>query len=150
MKLIYCIECLTLIEMKSKYVVYCPCEKCVGKYLNDNLTAVVTKNCVVVGIDNNSFRDAVLRYRKHYPEGDEPYNKRLDFFFVGWIPTIPGEVIVVECEESVKQFDADYDAGNDNYSSPPVSQPPKSQPKARCNKQVCYCDNKGVCLNQND
>jgi hypothetical protein len=130
--------------MKSRYVVYCPCEKCVGKYLNDNLTAVVTKDCIVVGIDNNSFRDSVSRYLKHNPEGDEPYDKRLDFFFVGWIPTIPGEVIVVGTEKEVKEFDPNYDAGNDNYSSPPVSQKPK------CNKQVCYCDNKGFCKNQDD
>lgn len=118
----YCIDCYTLIELKSNYVAYCPCEKCAGKYLNDNLTAVVTEDAIVVGIDNNTFRDAINRYLKYYPKGDEPYNKRIDFFFTGWIPTIPGEVIVVGVAEAVEQFDSDYDVGGDNYSSPPVSQ----------------------------
>jgi hypothetical protein len=144
-KLVFCAQCYTLVELKSKYVAFCPCESAAGKYLNDNLTAVVTKDSIVVGIDNNTFRPAVERYLKYYPEGDEPQNKRIDFFFVGWIPTIPGEVIVVETAEEVEQFDSDYDAGNDGYSSPPVS-----QEVIRCNKQVCYCDNKGFCKHQKD
>jgi hypothetical protein len=128
--------------MRSDYVVYCPCEKCVGKYLNDNLTAVVTKNSVVVGIDNGTFGPAINQYIKHNPEGDHPLNQRVDGFFCGWIPNIPGEVIVVETADAVEQFDSDYKVDNDNYSSPPVSQKPQ------CNKQVCYCNNKGVCKNQ--
>jgi len=142
MKLFYCTECYSLIQVRVSHIYNCLCKKHAGKYLNDNLTAVFTKGTIIVGIDNNSFYPAVDRYKIHNPEGEKPYPTRIDFFFVGWVPTIPGEVIFVDTVDDVVNFPMDYDAGNEHSTMP------NSQPK--CNKLVCYCDNNGVCLNRKE
>jgi hypothetical protein len=121
MKLIYCEKCGDLVLLRKKFIKLCCCEEVAGKYLNDNLTAVVTKNSIVVGIDNNSFGDSIHRYNIYHPEGTEPHDKRIDFFFAGWIPTIPGEVIKVDSEEEVGLFPSDYETDNE-YSTMPNSQ----------------------------
>jgi len=122
MKLIYCKECGWLIQLFRKYTMTCACKEYprAGKYLNDNLTAVVTKNSIVVGIDNNSFGDCVNRYNIYNPKGTDPYDKRVDFFFAGWIPTIPGEVIKVDSIEEVDEFPPDFESDNE-FSTMPVS-----------------------------
>ena len=108
-------------QLLRKATMYCVCEDAkAGKYLDDNLTAVVTKNAVVVGIDNNSFGDCIHRYNIYNPEGTEPYDKRVDFFFAGWIPTIPGEIIKVDTKEEVEEFPPDFETDNE-FSTMPVS-----------------------------
>jgi hypothetical protein len=121
MKLIYCIKCGDLVLMRKGYISLCICGEIAGKYLNDNLTAVVTKNSIVVGIDNNSFGDCITRYNIYNPEGTEPYSARVDFFFAGWVPTIPGEIIKVDSEEEVGLFPSDHETGNE-FSTMPNSQ----------------------------
>jgi hypothetical protein len=121
MKLIYCEKCGWLFQLIRNLTMHCACEDVkAGKYLDDSLTAVVTKNAIVVGIDNNSFRDSVHRYLKYNPEGDEPWSRRVDFFFTGWIPTIPGEVIKVDTKKEVEEFPQDFET-NDEFSTMPVS-----------------------------
>lgn len=144
MKMIYCPKCKYLFEIRHSpaYICLCKENQCCGKYLNDNLTAVVTENAVVVGIDNNSFRDATTRYKQHNPKGEEPWDTRIDFFFTGWIPTIPGEIVRVETVDDVAKFPSDTVVGDGSWTMP------VSQEVIRCNKLVCYCDNKGVCLHQ--
>ena len=72
-----------------------------------------------MGIDNNTWSPAVARYLKHEPNGEEPFPVRIDFFFVGWIPTIPGEVIFVDTEKEV--IDYPMDAVENKYSTMPTS-----------------------------
>jgi hypothetical protein len=121
MKLILCSECGDLVLLKKETIRLCMCGEVAGKYLNDNLTAVVTKNSIVVGIDNNSFGDCIHRYNVYNPEGTEPYGTRVDFFFAGWIPTIPGEIIKVDSEEEVGLFPSNHETDNE-YSTMPNSQ----------------------------
>lgn len=151
MKLFYCPECRQLVDIMSpKHGVHkCYCGKHFGKYLDDRITAVFTKGAIIVGIDNNTWLPAVQRYKQHEPNGEQPYPVRIDFFFTGWIPTIPGEVIWVDTEQEVHDFPMNYEAGNE-YSTMPNSEPKKlyTGPPKICNQQVCYCDNNGVCLKQ--
>jgi len=141
MKLVYCPKCNYLFELRHKHVFHCLCEENQngGKYLNDGLVAIVTEDAVVVGIDNNSFRDCTTRYKQHNPKGEEPWDTRIDFFFTGWIPTIPGEIVRVDTIEEVVKFPCDTVVGDGSYTMP------VSQEVIRCNKRVCYCDNNGVC-----
>lgn len=119
MKLFYCPECYNLIQIKKKHIFTCICKKHCGKYLNDCNTAVFTKGSIIVGIDNNTWNVAVDRYLKHYPGGKQPYPVRIDFFFTGWIPTMPGEVIFVDTEKEV--LDYPMDAEVNEYSTMPNS-----------------------------
>jgi hypothetical protein len=85
----------------------CKCGKTAGKYLKDKITAVVSEISVVFGIDNGSFLNAlktVLNIMKAEPEQLPKWmeeGKRYDFFFTGWIPTKPGEVIFVKSKAHV-------------------------------------------------
>jgi len=119
MKLFYCIECYNLIQIKKNHIFTCICKKHCGKYLDDNNTAIFTKGAIIVGIDNNTWSPAVQRYLKHEPNGEEPYPVRIDFFFTGWIPTIPGEVIFVDTEQEVIDFP--MDGAKNEYSTMPTS-----------------------------
>lgn len=99
MKLLFCPECRETVVMATGNVVnHCKCKKTAGKYLKDGVTAVITEEAVVFGIDNNSFLNAMLTVKKVL-NNDIPHfdkEKRYDFFFTGWIPTKPGEVIIVK------------------------------------------------------
>lgn len=122
MKLIYCEECGWLFQLIRKHTLHCVCEdEKAGKYLDNGITAVVTENAIVVGIDNNSFNDCVWRYGQYNPKGEKAFSKRVDFFFSGWIPTIPGEVIRVEDRKEVEEFPYEYEEAAIAYSSHPVS-----------------------------
>lgn len=116
MKLIFCPECKDLVQLREGAVRTCTCGSYGGKYLNDHLTAVVNEGALLVGLDNNTFVSAV----KNAIYGKEKWEHRVDFFFTGWIPTKPGEVIFVASLEVVEFFDDDYKAGNE-YSTMPVS-----------------------------
>ncbi len=149
MKLFYCPECRQLVDIigRGTGVHTCYCGKHAGKYLDDSLTGVFTHGAIIVGIDNNTWLPAVERYKAHNPDGEKPWIidgkfVRIDFFFTGWIPTVPGEVITVDTVKEVKKFPVD------RVMPWKTSTMPNSQPK--CGKQVCYCDNKGVCLNQKE
>ena len=100
MKLINCPKCNDVVNLSEHDVRYCFCCECAGKYLDDKVTAVVTKDCIVAGIDNNGFN--VARY---YAVEHRENPNRLDFFFTGWIPNKPGEVIVVDSIEEVIEYD---------------------------------------------
>ena len=99
-KLITCPTCNDIVNLTKEYNRSCFCGKCKGRYLDDNVTAIVNKDAIVVGIDNNGFRLSKELYvmNKEHPS-------RLDFFFTGWIPTKPGEVIVVDTVEDVSRYD---------------------------------------------
>lgn len=146
MKLFYCPECRQLVDIMRAdgEVRYCYCESHCGKYLSDNMTAVFTEGAIIVGIDNGTWIPAVEKFKRFNPNGESPYPVRIDFFFCGWIPTIPGEVIFVDFPNEVHEFPMDYDAGNEHSTMP------NSEPIKKCNKQVCYCDNNGVCKNQKE
>jgi hypothetical protein len=58
-----------------------------------------TKDSIIVGIDNNTWNDVRKRYNQF-----RNYPSRLDFFFTGWIPTIPGEVIRVDTVQDVRKY----------------------------------------------
>ena len=152
MKLFYCPECHQLVDIirRGTGVHKCHCGKNAGKYLDDNLTGVFTHGAIVVGIDNNTWLPAVQRFKQHNPFGTDPWKQdgqyvRIDFFFTGWIPTIPGEIITVDTVKEVKKFPVDRVSPWKTSTMP--NSPNHGAPKI-CNKQVCYCDNKGVCKNQ--
>jgi len=108
MKLLFCESCRDTVSMTHGNITRsCKCGKVAGKYLEDKLTAVVTIEAVVFGIDNNSFANALATVNKVLFQDIEGFekNKRYDFFFTGWIPTKPGEVIVVENKVSVEATD---------------------------------------------
>ena len=110
MKLINCPECNDVVNLIDEFPRLCKCRKCSGKYLDDHITAVVSKDAIVCGIDNNGFKmakDCAIYYK------DEP--QRVDFFFTGWIPTKPGEVIVVDSYEDV--LDYEYHVKKPSYVS---------------------------------
>lgn len=98
-KFIRCLDCKDIFMAINKKVRVCECGKHAAKYLSDNITAVVTKYAIVFGIDNVGFNDAETRaivYKK--------VDYRRDFFFTGWIPNHPGEVIWVDTVEDVNEY----------------------------------------------
>lgn len=112
MKLITCERCHDTMQLVNGMVRTCYCGDCGGKYLSDNITAVVNKDAIVFGIDNNGFNIAKQLYHMHQ---ESPH--RVDFFFSGWIPTKPGEVIVVETVEDVLAYEYDLDDEDMEYTS---------------------------------
>ena len=143
MKLFYCPTCRQLVDIMRAdgEVRYCFCGSHCGKYLADNMTGVFTYGAIIVGIDNNTWLPAVQRYKKHNPNGEEPFPSRIDFFFTGWIPTEPGEVVFVDWPDEVHDFP--MDGVTNTQSTMPNSQ-------QKCSKSVCYCNNNGVCLNRKE
>lgn len=108
MKLLYCEECYDVVSMTHDNITRsCKCGKVAGKYLKDKITAVVTEGSIVFGIDNNGFRNALYTVKKVLTEDIDhfPKDRRFDFFFTGWIPTKPGEVIFVKNKAHVKATD---------------------------------------------
>lgn len=108
MKLLFCRECRDVVSITHDNITRsCKCGKVAGKYLKDKITAVVTKEAVVFGLDNNSFLNALTTVDRilttDMPQFDK--NMRYDFFFTGWIPTLPGEVMVVKNIAYVKATD---------------------------------------------
>lgn len=113
MKLIACDKCHDLMMLVGGGMTRtCYCGYVGGKYLDDNVTAVVNEDAIVVGIDNNGFNIA-----KHYKELYANLENRIDFFFTGWIPNKPGEVIVVESVEHVLEYDYHLKDEDKNYTS---------------------------------
>lgn len=116
MKLLYCEKCGDLVQLRCQLPRTCHCTKYVGKYLSDRLTAVVNEGSILVGIDNNTFQTAVDR-TLHYRE---ELDYRVDFFFCGWLPTEPGEVIFVPTFEEVLEYPYEIE-GTLYRSTNPVS-----------------------------
>jgi len=115
MKAIRCDECSDVVMMPIKGVIKrCYCGKYHAKYLNDGITLIVNGEPVVIGIDNNTFSIAVER-----AEYTKEWTHRVDFFFTGWIPNHPGEVIFVNTIDDVIKFEEDFDTGNKGYSTMP-------------------------------
>ena len=108
MKILFCVECRDAVAITTGNITRsCVCGKTGGKYLKDRITAVITEFSVVFGIDNNSFINALSTVEKVL-SGDIPHfekGKRYDFFFTGWIPTVPGEIITVPTLAHVKATD---------------------------------------------
>ncbi len=104
MKLIYCPECHDVFLAISKMTRTCLCGKHAAKYLIDNITAVMTEGALVFGIDNVTFGNARAR-NEHFQESEDLKNTRIDSFFTGWIPTIPGEVVTVPTAKDVFNYD---------------------------------------------
>ena len=117
--MIYCDNCNYLFSLK-KTINYCRCKrkKCAGKYLDDSLTAVVTKNSTLIGVDNNTFHDSV---RKCYRWNESRPEQRMDFFFTGWTCTKPGETIMVDTAWRVKRFNPRFEADNKTSTLPTIS-----------------------------
>jgi len=112
MKLIACPKCNDTMQLVQGYVRTCFCGECGGKYLSDRITAVVNKDAIVFGIDNNGFGVAKQLYEMHQ---ETPH--RIDFFFTGWIPNHPGEVIQVETVEDVLAYEYEMDDEDKEYDS---------------------------------
>lgn len=120
MKLILCPHCSDFFALSNKIdkTKTCRCRKSAGKYLSDNVMGVFTENCIITGIDNTTFHTAVYRYNQTLKE--HPEWPRMDFFFTGWIPTIPGEIIRVKTVKEVKEYPFEVKVKT-IYSTMPVS-----------------------------
>ena len=108
MKLLICDECHDTIALTHDNITrICRCGVTAGKYLEDKVTAIVTGAAVIFGIDNNSFSNALATIKRLDREDIEGFDKdtRYDFFFTGWIPTIPGEVVFVHNVDEVLHYD---------------------------------------------
>lgn len=116
MKLLYCENCHDLVRLFPAKTKKCDCGQVAGKYLKDDLTAVVTANAVVCGIDNNSLQIA----RIYYNHNKNRVPSRVDYYFVGWIPTHPGEVVIVDTVEEVDDFP--YETEINETSTIPVKE----------------------------
>lgn len=114
MKLLYCVNCGDIIVPHQSKMKVCDCGETAGKYLEDKVTTVITKNCLVFGIDNNTWMTARQR-AVHY----RGYEKRLDFYFSGWFPNKPGEIIEVETVGEVEAFPIDHETENPGLSTYP-------------------------------
>lgn len=101
MKSAYCRSCGILFSLPSPMygIMKCKCGTNAGKYLNDGLTAVFTKDSIIIGIDNNTWLAAIHNYLVY-----REYPSRVDFYFCGWVPTKPGEVIFVNTVEEVENY----------------------------------------------
>ena len=121
MKLILCKKCHDFFSLSNKLgkTKYCRCRKSAGKYLSDGVVAVVTDNCVIAGIDNNTFQSAVWRQKETLENHSEW--PRVDYFFTGWIPTKPGEVVKVMTVKEVKEYPFEVEKKT-IYSTMPTSQ----------------------------
>lgn len=104
MKLVACTECHDIMNLNHAHVRTCYCGAVAGRYLDDYITAVVNKDAIVVGIDNNGFNIA-----KNYYEAHQELEHRIDIFFTGWIPNHPGEVVVVDSVEDVLAYPFEMD-----------------------------------------
>lgn len=69
MKLIHCLECLTVISLRYEEV-SCHCGKSTGNY-TDPSKAVVSGPCVILGFNNSSFIRAI--------KSDTSYDRGNDF-----------------------------------------------------------------------
>jgi hypothetical protein len=54
-------------------------------------------------VDNNGWNDARSRYNSCV-RNPIKYPTRIDFFFTGWLPTKPGEIIRVETVQDVRKY----------------------------------------------
>lgn len=125
MKLMLCPHCHQLVSLRYRKfksgkvretITKCGCGKTCGKWLSDSITGVFNKGAVIVGIDNNTYVSAVNRYYKY----KDLWSDRCDFFFSGWIPTKPGEVIIVGSVEEVISYPFEKDKA-ETKSTMPVS-----------------------------
>lgn len=104
MKLVACTECNDIMNLHHLHVRTCYCGAVGGRYLSDFITAVVNKDAIVVGIDNNGFSIS-----KNYYQAHQEIPHRVDIFFTGWIPNHPGEVVVVDSVEDVLAYPFEMD-----------------------------------------
>lgn len=120
MKLLRCPKCEDFFSLINKVgrVKTCSCGETAGKYLEDGIQAVVTENSVVAGIDNNTFFTALYRQKDMLEK--HPEYPRIDFFFAGWVPTIPGEVIRVKSTSDVVTYPLEVEKKT-SFSTMPVS-----------------------------
>ena len=117
MKAIWCDDCRDLVVLRKGLIRECSCGAHAGTYLSDNITAVISKEAFVVGLDNNSFLNAVASCNW----ARENVEHRVDYFFCGWIPNIPGEVIYVDTVEDVHNFKEDENTELTTTSTMPTS-----------------------------
>ena len=119
MKLLYCPECRDSITLTGGNIVReCRCGHIAGKYLKDNVTAVVAEGAIVYGVDNNGLANAIHNYHEFPKKFPRYATERFDFFFSGWVPTVPGEIIRVKSAVAVRAYDY-YD--QKNWDSSPTS-----------------------------
>jgi len=101
MKLIVCVSCKDMVMLTASGIRTCACGMTAGRYLEDNITAVVTKGAVLVGIDNNSYKQALVNALS---EQCQKWDQRVDFYFTGWVPNHPGEVVYKKTLKAVEKY----------------------------------------------
>ena len=101
-----------MVMLVNEHTRKCFCGEVAGKYLDDDVTAVVSSNAIVVGIDNFGFNLA-----KELSIKGMKYSNRVDYFFTGWVPNHPGEVIVVDTVDEVVEYNYHLPDEKKIYSS---------------------------------
>lgn len=105
MKGFICDNCGDIVLMTRKeYIKTCVCKKYMAKYLADGITLVINGRPLIIGIDNNTF----LTAEKNALYTRIVWKDRVDFFFTGWIPNKPGEIIFVKSKRQVMRIKDDY------------------------------------------
>jgi hypothetical protein len=62
MKLIFCPKCYDIIKLRYEFRT-CVCGKSGGNYLEDGIVANIVGHAIPLGIDNNSFSEAIMAYQ---------------------------------------------------------------------------------------
>jgi len=103
-----------VIVSNKKFPKMCCCKRYLAKYLADGITLAINGHPIIFGIDNNSF--AVAERNCLY---SKDWKERVDFFFTGWIPNKPGEILFLKTKRQVMRI-------SDNYTVNKTSTMPKS------------------------
>jgi len=93
-----------VIISSRKFPKMCSCKKYLAKYLADGITLAINGHPVIFGIDNNTFAVAERNYLH-----TRDWKDRVDFFFTGWIPNKPGEILFVKSKRQVMRIRDDYE-----------------------------------------
>lgn len=104
MKLIYCIKCGDLINLKVNLVEECECGNIAGGYIND-LDArfcAKTDDYLLLGFNNHSLKDAYHRYNR-WKEADAIQKDRMGFLFEAFV--IPEPCSTFERVDSVEDIE---------------------------------------------
>jgi len=99
MKMVYCPYCKFMFNLADDGIRECRCGKAVGKYLDDGMTCVATRDSWVFAIDTDTFGIAVQRAMEMRKHGISYAG-----FFTGWLHSIPdSNVILVKDRRAVEQ-----------------------------------------------
>ena len=81
MKLLFCKNCQDVIKLSTKKMRYCSCKSIKGRYLKDGIHAEVSKDAIVIALNNSELGQALGCYSMNnmHEKNNFPTN------FGGWV-----------------------------------------------------------------